>query len=215
MPVPESIPVRFTEDEASYLSARPIRRQPFTLRQLVDMILSGTGKQPHRIREILHAGTFVHNVYRYWWEGLEVDEASLRSLLAEFPDPDPTRFFRSEECVWTRFYDAAEPTPRAVAIEKAEAEMRRWLHRQSFWDFLMDWARGKQPPYLDYSYYHHADIYRAELTATDRALVREAGRRLASRSVRARLGRGRECVRLEFGCPRAVERPSDSISIQG
>lgn len=215
MPIPEYIPVRFTEEEASYLSVRRVLRQQFTLRELLDMILAGTGKQPRRIQEILHAGTIVHNVYRYWWEGFALDDATLNSLLAEFPDPDPALPFRSEACAWVQFYDAAQPAPHTLTIEKQEAESRRWFRRRNFWDFLLELARAKNLAYLDYSYYHHADIYRAELDAADRALVAASTQRLAARPLRHRLGRGRQWVVLELACPRTCSPEPSRSSVQG
>lgn len=208
MALPDSIPVRYTDEEASYVSVRRVVRQSFTFRELVDLILSTTGKQPRRIREILHAGTVVHSIYRYWWEGFEPDEATLAGVLAEFPDPDPARPFRAEECARVKFRDAAEPLPHTVTIEKQEAAERRWpavagwFRRPPFWNFLMEFARAKQPVYLDYSYHHRADIYGAELSTLDRALLQRESLRLAPRGVRARLGRGVDWVRVELACPR-------------
>src|ERR1700676_1344415 len=89
MPLPETIPVRYTEEEAGYVSFRPVVRQTFRTHELLDMVLSVTGKDAARVRQILRSGTVVFHFYRYWWEGFEVDEAELAALLAHFPDPDP------------------------------------------------------------------------------------------------------------------------------
>jgi hypothetical protein len=53
VPLPETISVRFTEEEAEYVSIRPVRRQIFKLRELVDMILSVTGRDLPRVQQIL------------------------------------------------------------------------------------------------------------------------------------------------------------------
>ncbi len=87
-------------------------------------------------------------------------------------------------------------------VEPAEAARRRWLRRQSFWDFLMNLAAAKPLHYRDYSYYHRADLYGAELTDTDRALLDQASRRLAPRGLERRLGRGSDWVLLELACRR-------------
>jgi len=54
--LPESIPVRYTEEDAGYVTVRPIVKQTFRLDELLDMILSVTGKDAARIRQILHSG---------------------------------------------------------------------------------------------------------------------------------------------------------------
>lgn len=196
------IGVKFSEDLAQYAEARPVRRQPMTLRELVGLVLTSTGKHPHRLQERLRGGTCVYNVYRYWWDGLEMDSATLDAILAEFPDPDPSRPFRPDACAWVKLYDAQEPVPHALALEKEEAARRRWLRRQSLWDFLTAFAAARQPAYHDYSYQHRADLYRAELTPGDRALLLQQSRRLASRALARRFERGRDWVWLELACRR-------------
>ena len=88
MPLPETIPVKYTEEEAEYLSVRPVVRQTFRLRELVDMVLAVTGKDAARVQQILRSGTTVFHFYRYWWPAVEAGEDELAPLLAEFPDPD-------------------------------------------------------------------------------------------------------------------------------
>ena len=64
MPLPETIPVRYTEEEAGYVTVRPIVRQTFRLDELLDMILSVAGKDAARVRQLLHSGTVVYHFYR-------------------------------------------------------------------------------------------------------------------------------------------------------
>src|ERR1700747_2806304 len=79
MPLPESIPVRYSEGAAAYVSLRPAVRQTFRLHELLDMVLSVTGKDPARIRQILHSGSVVFHFYHYWWQGFYAsEEAPLR-----------------------------------------------------------------------------------------------------------------------------------------
>src|SRR5208283_1906278 len=75
MSLPETIPTRYTEEEAEYLSLRPVVRQTFRIAELVDMILSVTGKDAHRIAQILRSGSVVYHGYRYWWPAFEADNA--------------------------------------------------------------------------------------------------------------------------------------------
>ncbi len=202
MAVPEAIAVKWTEEVAGYVDTRPVVRQTFTLRQLVDMILATTGKDPTRVGEILRSGTCTYNVYRYWWDGFALQESALATLLAEFPDPDPGRPFRGEACLSARLLDASTPVPHHVTIEKTAASARRWFRRQSFWDFLLDFAASKQLAYLDYSYYHHADLYRLPLSVADRRLLLAQAHRLARAPLRALLTRAADWVVLDLACRR-------------
>ena len=210
MPEPtELIQVKFSEDLAQFAETRPVRRQPMTLRELVGLVLTSTGKHPARIAERLQSGTCTYNIYRYWWEGFALDPAALAAVLAEFPDPDPARAFTAEACQWIRLLDSAEPVPHALQLEKAEAARRRWFQRWSCWDFLLEFACSHSPAYLDYSYYHRADLYRITLTLTDRANLVEENRRLAVRplappaaGLSRQFDRGLDWVVMELACRR-------------
>ena len=98
MPLPETIAVKYTEEEAEYLSVRPLVRQTFRSAELVDMILSVTGKDVARIQQILRSGTVVFHFYRYWWQGFESNAGEISTLLEKYPNADPSRPFRAEEC---------------------------------------------------------------------------------------------------------------------
>jgi hypothetical protein len=67
MPLPETIPVRYTDEEAGYVTVRPVVRQTFLLEELLDMILSVAGKDAARVRQLLHSGTIVYHFFRYSW----------------------------------------------------------------------------------------------------------------------------------------------------
>ncbi|MBI4467204.1 MAG: hypothetical protein HY656_07250 [Acidobacteria bacterium] len=199
---PEKIPVKYSEDLAQFADLRPVVRQPMTLEELVGLVLATAGKHPGRVRELLRSGTCVYNIYRYWWESFEIDDFTLDAVLARFPDPNPAQPFRGAYCLWARLADATEPKPHTVTFEKPEAEPRRWFRRQSFWDFLLDLASAKQPAYLDYSYYHRADLYRAALNDLDRTLLRHHCARLASRALQRRLASRADWAWLELACSR-------------
>ncbi len=197
------IQVKFSEDLAQFADTRPVRRQPMRLRELVGLVLTATGKHPERVRERLRSGVCPYNIYRYWWEGFELDDAALAAALSAFPDPDPALAFRRERCLWAQLAESSEPRAHSALIEKAEGATRRWFRARSFWSPLMELAERKQPAYRDYSYYHRADLYRAELTAADcEALAREA-QRLARRRLRERLlGRGAAWTHFDLACSR-------------
>jgi len=50
MPLPETIAVRFTEEDAGYVTVRPVVRQTFRLSELTDMVVSVTGKDAARLQ---------------------------------------------------------------------------------------------------------------------------------------------------------------------
>jgi len=197
------IQVKFSEDLAQFADTRPVRRQPMRLRELVGLVLTATGKHPERVRERLRSGVCPYNIYRYWWEGFELDDAALAAALAEFPDLDLALPFRASHCLWAQFSESSGPRSHSALVEQAEAGARRWFRAQSFWSPLMELAERKQPAYHDYSYYHRADLYRAELTTPDRDLIVREAQRLARRRLRERLlGRGAAWTHLELACSR-------------
>jgi hypothetical protein len=77
---------------------RPLVRQEFRSAELVDMIVQVAGKDPGRVQKILGAGTIVFHSFRYWWAGFEADLAALNEILRKYPDTDPQRTFRAEDC---------------------------------------------------------------------------------------------------------------------
>ncbi len=198
------IQVKYSEDLAQFADVRPVRRQPMSLHELVGLVLTATGKHPDRVRERLRSGTCPYNIYRYWWDGFEIEDAALAAALAEFPDPDPALPFRRQACLWARLSDSGQPVAHSLLIEKSEADSTRWFRRQSFWESLMDSLSAEQLSYQEYSYLHRADMYRTELTPEDSARLAEAALRLARRGLRERLlQRSVEWARLDLACGRA------------
>ena len=95
MPLPETIAMRFTEEDAGYVTVGPVVKQTFRLAELTDMVVSVTGKNASRVQQIFRAGTVVYNGYRYWWDGFASKEDEVTGLLALFPDDDPARAGRA------------------------------------------------------------------------------------------------------------------------
>jgi hypothetical protein len=203
MPLPDAIPVRYTEEEAGYVSFRPVVRQNFRPEQLLDMVLSVTGKDPARIKQILHSGTVVFHFYRYWWTGFDIEETDLKGLLARFPDPDPSREFRSAECTSVAIESGATPPRPAVEIQRLALSRKRLFRRRSFWDALLAEVSSSLVTYHGYSFGHRADLYRLELTAESRARLAAAAASLAPRAMRKELQVIANAVRVVFICPRA------------
>ena len=208
------IPVKYTEEEAEYLSVRPVVRQTFQLAELVDMVLGVTGKDPARVQQILRSGTLVFNFFRYWWTGFEADADELGAVLAKFPDADPARAFRAEECsvaiLAGKSYQpasgAAALPANGIEIARDVATRTRLYKRKSFWDVLMSLAQnaatGPTPSYLGYSYQRRADLFYLELAPEQAASLALAAEKLAPRSVRANTVQIGAAARIIFLCPR-------------
>jgi hypothetical protein len=203
MPLPEVIPVRYTEEEAGYVSFRPIVRQSFRPDQLLDMVLSVTGKDTARIRQILRSGTVVFHFYRYWWTGFDIDETELGGFLARFPDSDPSREFRNTECTIVAIESGATPPRPAVEIPRQAISRARLFRRRSFWDALLAEVSSSRVSYQGYSFAHRADLYRLELAPESRARLAAAAASLAPRAMRKELQAIGHAARVVFICPRA------------
>jgi len=202
MAPPETIPVRYTEEEAGYVSFRPLVKQIFSLNELLDMVLSVTGRDPDRIRQILRSGTVVFHFYRYWWQGFEIAEPELAPLLARFPDPDPSRPFRVENCTVALIEDNAKPPRVLTEIERAAASRTSLFRRRSFWDALSSAAAAARVVYHGYSYLRHADLYRLELSDEPRAELAAAAAR-APRNLRRDMAVLERAARIVLVCPRS------------
>jgi hypothetical protein len=202
MALPENVAVRYTEDEAEYLSLRPVVRQTFRIAELVDMIVSVTGLERERVAQILRSGAVVYHGYRYWWSGFEAAAGDLNTALAGYPVADPSRAFDPGACVAVIFESSGSPPRHSVEISRESGGRRRFLRLRSFWDAVMELAKMRRPDYVEYSYARHADIYLLELVREDVARLASEVERRASRSLRAQLRMLPEMTRVEFVSPR-------------
>jgi hypothetical protein len=205
VPLPESIPVRFTEEEAEYVSIRPVRRQIFKLRELIDMVLCVTGRDLPRVQQILRTGTIVFHFYRYWWQGFETDAAELSAVLAEFPADDSGRTFSPNECAVAVLDSAVKRRP-GIDVKKSDADHKSLFASQSFWDCLLALAESAQEiKYGGYSFARRADLFRVELSAEQAVrLQRDAGK-FASRALRGAIEAMGAVARVSFVCPRSAK----------
>ena len=205
MTLPQTIPVKYTEEEAEYLSVRPVVRQTFRLEELLDMLLSIAGKDVPRLQQILRSGTAVYHFYRYWWQGFEADAAELREALARFPEDDPARPFHSAECSAVLLEAESGPGRAPLELTREEASKKRWLRRTSVWDLLMELADTQPPKYSGYSYTHRGDLYSLELSASQVGMLGREGERMAPRGAGylRHLQRVRQVLYL---CPRSANR---------
>ncbi len=202
MPLPDSIPVKYSEDDAQFISIRPLVRQTFRPAELIDMIVSVTGKDSARVTQILHSGTIVFNSYRYWWDALDADAAELAKILATYPDAQPDRPFRAEDCTEIILESAGSPPRRTLRIARSEASRKRLFRTRTFWHVLMDLAHRHAPIYREYSYAQRADVYALPLDAAAIAHLAQDGARTAPRSLRPKLVILPEIVQAILICPR-------------
>ena len=202
MPLPETIPVRYTEEEAGYVTVRPLVRQTFRLHELLDMILSVAGKDVTRVRQLLRSGTVVYHFYRYSWAGFDTSETELAAALAQFPDADPSRPFAVAKCM-SAIIDGAGANPRRLLdMDRSTASGRRLFRGQSFWERLMEIAAEENPAYQKYSYGRRADLYRLALNAENVSRIAEAANRLATGKLRSALRVLPDAANILFVCPR-------------
>jgi hypothetical protein len=164
MPLPQTIAMRFTEEDAGYVTVRPVVKQTFRLVELADMVVSVTGKNASRVQQILRSGTVVYNGYRYWWDGFPPDLDELTKLLAHFPDDDPSQPFKPS-LVMSISLEIGGGTQRSlVTVTPREASAKKLFHKQSPWQILLNAALEPPPRYEKYSHAEHADIYRLHLS---------------------------------------------------
>jgi hypothetical protein len=203
LPFPASIPVKYSEDDAQFISIRPLVRQTFSPVELIDMVVSVTGKDAERVRQILRSGTIVFNSFRYWWDAIDVDAAEISKALANYPDSDPSRPFRVGDCVEVILESGGTLPRHSLRLRRLDASSKRLFRTRSLWDALMDIARLSAPTYRDYSYTRRADVYVLPLDdATIAALVQQAAQ-YAPRALRPNLAVLPKVSQISFLCPRS------------
>jgi hypothetical protein len=218
VPLPETIAVKYTEEEAEYLSMRPLVRQTFRAAELVDMIVQVAGKDSTRVQQILRAGTVVFHSFRYWWQGFEPDAAALAEILAKYPDADPSRPFRAEDCIEVILESSGSPPRHSLRITQdaaAKASPLRKLARAlrnapSFWQRLMNFAEEAHPRYREYSYTRRGDVYSIALTTDQIARLSREAARHAPRALRAELLEPPAISQIVLVCPRTT-KPSSCL----
>jgi hypothetical protein len=202
MALPESIPIRYTDEEAGYITIRPVVRQTFRFDELLDMILGVTGKNVARIRQILRSGTVVYHYYRYSWLGFDADEAELGASLTAFPDADASRAFSSDACATAVFESGGAYSKPLLELDRAAGSQRRMFRGQSFWERLLEISANEKPEYQGYSYIYRADLYHLELNGRNAEQIARAANRLAPRNLRTALSVLPGAARIVFVCPR-------------
>jgi hypothetical protein len=215
MPLPETIPVRYTEEEAGYVTVRPVVRQTFRLDELLDMILSVAGKDLARVRQLLHSGTVVYHFYRYNWTGFDASDAELAAALSRFPEADPSRPFAAAACKSATFESGGVTPQHLLELDRAAGSKRRFLRARSFWDCLLEIAEREKPAYQSYSYTEHADLYRMPLDERLTAEIDRVAEQTAPRNLRAALSAGSGAARIVFICSRPSGKEGSAARLSG
>lgn len=148
----------------------PVVHQVMPLRDLVEVVLGTTGKDPSRVREVLLRGAVVQGASRFRWESLAASGEDLEAVLLTFPDPDPSRPFRDKQCTGARFRAGRH----VIEVPREIGAQRRLFKRRSFWDELMAVAARSTAEYIDYSYRTRSDQYRVALTPENSAAIQQA-----------------------------------------
>jgi hypothetical protein len=202
MPLPQQIPVRYAEDDAGYVSMRPVVKQTFRLDELADMVVSIVGKDAARVQQIFRTGTLLYNGYRYWWEGLAADIPEIERLLRPFPDDDPSRTFAPSQASAVLLEIGGGTQRNVVEITAKDAAEKKLFAKSSPWDVFINFAASAPPRYEKYSHARRADLFRLVLPHDRAQQLLESVRQAAPRALRHRWSTLRPPAALTFVLPR-------------
>jgi len=179
MPLPETVRVKLSSEDAGTVAITPVVVQDLLLRELVERMLGVTGKDPARVRELFLRGSLVSGASRFRWSGFDADLESVTVLLSDFPDSDPALPFAPERCLLAVFHGPA----CRIELSREAGSKRRLLRRKSFWDLFVALLGAESPQYVDYSYREKADYYRLALSYSTSSRIRETAALLPFRSL--------------------------------
>lgn len=202
MPLPQQIPVRYSEEGAGYVSVNPVVRQTFLLHELADMVVTVAGKDAARVQQIFHTGTVVYNGYRYWWESLSAELPEIDALLAPFPDDDPSRPFDRAKATAVLLESGGGTQRAVVEISRQEASGKKLFGKTSPWEVLTRFVAGSPPHYEKYSYLRRADLFRLTVPYGRSQQLLAAMLEAAPRGLRHRWLSLRPPASITFVCPR-------------
>lgn len=202
MPLPQQIPVRYAEDDAGYVSMRPVVKQTFRLSELADMVVSVVGKDPSRVQQIFHTGTVLYNGYRYWWDGIVAHLPEIEQLLVPFPEDDSSRKFEPTQSIAILLEMGGGVQRNVVEITAKEAAEKKLLAKASPWDVLLNFAASATPRYEKYSHARRADLYRLTIPFDQAQQLLAEMLKAAPRTLRHRWSTLRPPVAITFAVPR-------------
>ena len=215
VPLPETIAVKYTEEEAEYLSMRPWSARPFALPELVDMIVQVAEKVACACNKFSAPApsSSIPSV-----TGGRPSNPILAGVRPKFSPAilTPTPRAPSAPPIAPKTMESSGSPPRhSLRITQQSAAKsagplssisRARRCAPSFWSALMNFADQKaHPRYREYSYTRRADIYSIALTADQLAHL---GHELAShapRRLRAELRDLPTISQIVFVCPRPAK----------
>jgi hypothetical protein len=203
MPLPQQIPVRYAEEDAGYVSVRPVVKQVFRLQELADMVVSIAGKDPARVQQIFRSGTAVYHGYRYWWDGIAAEASEIAALLVSFPDDEPSRPFEPSKATAALLEIGGGTQCHVVEILREEALEKKFLGKFSPWQVLLRSAASHTARYEKYSHVRRADLFRISLPYNDAEQLVAAILEAAPRSLRHRWSTLHPPATITFVCPRS------------
>jgi hypothetical protein len=202
MSLPQQIPVRYAEDDAGYVTMRPVVKQTFRLAELADMVVSVVGKDPARVQQILRTGTVLYNGYRYWWDSLSADLLEIETTVSGFPDDDPSRPFDQANVTAVLFESGGGTQRNLIELSTREAAEKKLFAKSSPWDVLTQFAGTDAPRYEKYSHARRADLFRLTLPFDRAQELLAAMLEAAPRALRHRWSTLRPPAALTFVLPR-------------
>jgi hypothetical protein len=203
MSLPELIPVRYTEEDAGYVSVRPVVKQVFRLHELADLVVSIAGKDAARVQQIFRRGTAVYHGYRYWWDGIPAEASEIAALLIPFPDDDPSRPFEPSKATAALLEIGGGTQCHVVEILRAEASEKKFLGKLSPWQVLLRNAASQNARYEKYSHARRADLFRISFPYDQAQQLLAALLQAAPRRLRHRWSTLRPPAAITFVCPRS------------
>ena len=193
MALPDPVRVKLSSEAAEYVSLTPVVVQDMALLEVLEKIVTTTGRDLDRVGDILRRGSIVSGATRLRWQSIESEEAELAARLNELPGDEPSRPFDAAACVTAVLTGASYP----VEIQRLAASPRRLLRRRSFWDEVLRIAGGSSLSYAGYLYRDRADRYRLHLDSSQRQALREAASLLRYANLARRI-RGASFDAIEF-----------------
>jgi hypothetical protein len=200
--LPQQIPVRYAEDDAGYVSMRPVVKQTFRLNELVDLVVSVVGKDAGRVQQIFRTGTVIYHGYHYWWDPISAEDGEVESLVASFPDDDPSRPFDPGKVNGVLLESGGGTQRNVLEIGREEAKEKKLFGRRSAWNVLLDFAAAAAPRYEKYSHGRHADLFRVTLSFEQGQQILQEMLDVVPHSLRHRWSTLRPPAALTFVCPR-------------
>lgn len=163
MPLPPEIPVRYTEEDAGYVSVRPVVKQNFRLNELADMVVRVAGKDASRVQKIFASGTVIYNGYRYWWDSILANPDEIQTLLIPFPEDDPSISFDPSKAISAIFETGGGSQLHTVEISREEASQKKLFAGTSPWKNILDESIAFPARYEKYSHARKGDLFRVSL----------------------------------------------------